>query len=321
MQAELKVASADVNFWTCILVAVFLLSAVIRLELISRNGNYKNRFVFYSATTWWLSWVSWVFLWLIARMYPEAQLGTLPYLSMLLLSDLNTVFHVLTYIGLTRGREFPPIQYLLVGVLLTLSLGGIDASLLLFPGKDAGAILHQQWSATLSVIAPVLIGWAFRLRYGTHWVLIVGVVYAFLQPPAYAALFGQSFSIESGAAILSILSMMKIIYAFSVIYFLGRVPTSSESLIQLPTAAPDEKAKDSVLNVLAPLLLITGISTVAAVVYYRRLNIAWTVFGLISGHIMLLGGLLAALGAIGKRLELKKETIPESQTTGDTTVT
>lgn len=319
----LKIAAADVNLWTCILVSVFVLIAAIRLETICRNENYKNRFVFYSAITWWLSWVSWVFLWLLIRLHPEAEPITSPYayVSILLLSDLNTVLYILTYIGLTRGREFPPIQYLLVGLLLMLSVGAIDAALLLFPGKSAGVILHRQWSATLSVVSPVLMGWAFRLRYGTYWVLIVGVVYAFLQPPAYESVFGKSIEIESGTAVLSILSMLKIVYSFSVIYFLGRMPSSSESLIQLSVGASDSNIQDSVLSILTFLLLIAGISTVVGVVYYRNLNIAWKVFGLVSAYIILLGGLLTTLGSIGKKLRLKKEPTLDEKAASDITNT
>lgn len=207
MQSQLKLASAQVNFWTCLVIIFCLLITVIRLE--KTHGNNDYRFLYHSMLTWLMGWVLWAILWGVASTL-RFQPGDRWSILVSLLSDLNTVCFILTYIGITRGQEFFPTQYLLYGLLLIVAVGGIDILLLRFPegqgGSNVGPILQERWSLALSMLSPVLLGWAFRLRYATIWVLVAGVAYAFLQPPAYQALFSDSFEPEVGAAILSILS-------------------------------------------------------------------------------------------------------------------
>lgn len=303
--------AAYVNSLTAFVIAVFLLLALIRLESKYR-GNY--RFVFYSIFTWWLGWLSWVVLWymeskrdaIIDFGIPVSALSIL----LLLLSDLNTTFDILTYFGLTRGRSFPLTQYWLVGLLLVLSVTGIDVVLGLFPGGNIGQTLQIRWSMALSMFSPVLIGWAFRLRYGSFWVLITGIIYAFLQPPAYEALFGRLFldKDEYGAAILWVLSLLKVVYAVSVLVFVGRMPPSYKSLVRLRGTISGRKIQDSWWPLLPRLLAVTGLATVIGVALYLGLNIALSITAILTafviGLIIWLNG-IKALGNlfISKRAE------------------
>jgi len=317
VQSQLKLAAAQVNFWTCLVIIICLLITVIRLERTHRNSEY--RFLYYSMLTWLMGWIIWAILWGVASTF-QFQPGDRWSILVSLLSDLNTVCFILTYIGITRGQEFFPTQYLLYGLLLIVAVGGIDIALLRFPegkgGLNVGPILQERWSLALSMLSPILLGWAFRLRYATIWVLVAGVAYAFLQPPAYQALFSESFEPEVGAAILSILSMLKVGYAFSVLSYVASTPSSAKSLVQSPIKLIKDQMQDPTWQFVRFGLLIVGCTVVILTVRFRDLQVAWSAFASIVVYVLTIGGLVKAVEAIGKIVSRKDQTDANTKTTG-----
>jgi hypothetical protein len=120
-------------------------------------------------------------------------------------------------------------------------------------------------------VSPVLVGWAFKLRYRTNLVLIAGLTYAASQPLAYATLFGKVFTDERGDAILSALAILKLGWAAAATYYSGVAPLSTETLIRLPTHRLREKPASSWRIIL---LGIIAVGAIAIAIVMKSKNMA-----------------------------------------------
>lgn len=161
-----------------------------------RSSQYPHKLAFRwrAYRCWWASWVSWVvawglILWRAAAQDTNGSQQVVPGfdVSILILDNLNTFFLILMYFVVTRGNEFDRRALLKSAIQLTLPFAiGLTVMYSTFSFPIAYEI-HRAYALAASVFVPILVGWAFNLRFGTRVVLIVGFVYGFVQPVVYKA--------------------------------------------------------------------------------------------------------------------------------------
>jgi hypothetical protein len=224
-----------------------------------------------------------------------------------LVSDLNTAFMVLFYFGLTRGNSLKLVTYFVNGLGLVgiLAVGGLSLSF--FPQLPGGLAqsLYGHWSLCLSMVAPVLVGWGFRLRYGTSQVLIVGFIYALAQPVAYQAMvpgLEQPMPQALGEAALTLLALLKVVFGFVVVYQGGFLPANCAPLVE--DIAPQRDLKvDSFLRKLAWGLLLAGcLAVITAGAFIERQTFRGMQLASLVVWVSLIAGLLNIIGFLLRRL-------------------
>jgi hypothetical protein len=172
------------NFVACCITSIVTVVLLYRLHM---DSHAHFRFVFRSFVCWSAAWAVWCVLWGIRSF---VELETYGKIILLCLSDVNTIFVILFYRGLTRGKKYGIAQYALEGVLLAIvvSCAVLAFYALGWRSVDIGFSLHEKWSVALGMCSPVIVGWALHLRYNTMLPLAVGFTYALAQPAAHEAL-------------------------------------------------------------------------------------------------------------------------------------
>jgi hypothetical protein len=246
----------QINLGACLITVLFGFVALSRLQRLCRDDY---RFIFRSYLCWLSAWIVWVALWTCLITVPNS-------IAVPLLGDLNSALMILFYYGLTRGKELDLAEYLTSAVVLIGVLAVMGFALLFFlPALGLGMPLHERWSLVLSIFTTVLIGWGVRSRYGTPWVLIVGLVYGLAQAPTYEALFPQAsvrVTEDLKQVVLTSLALLKLVLAFAVMYPLGSLPNSAESLVKPPLTKYAIANRDKLWPMLPIAMLILGILTV-----------------------------------------------------------
>lgn len=226
------------------------------------------RFVFRAFCSWSLSWAVWCLLWGILFFNPQPSAGSK--VLLLCLSDANTIFVILFYLGLTRGKKYGLGQYGADGFLFALVVAlGIVAFYLLGQNATTGAALHEKWSLALGMCSPVFVGWAIRLRYDTTIPLVIGFTYALTQPAAYEAIFGTGLSPEVALGLLASLSFLKILWACSVAAYLGVRPLSAENLVRRPKGHLNPLNSSQWWKTVVAAQLIIGVLAVVLVLWLK----------------------------------------------------
>jgi hypothetical protein len=245
---ETTIFAAATNLSLCVAVSGYgiywWLKPPPKRELAFRDLAYK---------CWWLSWIVWVFAWSIILLKVRRSGLTLSLrydVPTLACDNLNSVFLLLTYFAITRGTEYTPQRAMRDGILLCISIVAACLPLyLLFYGLHFPVFayrLHAMWSLSLAVLTPVLVGWAFQLRFNTRIVLLVGLAYGFIQPAVYATALpvGPTTNQEGFDAFLAairpvidmLLALLKVAWAIVCTRVLSVAYAPHESLI-------DQKAK------------------------------------------------------------------------------
>lgn len=283
--------AAQLNLAAVAIVLGFSFATLYRLD---KSLPKEGRFLIHSYLCWVGAWSVWAVLWALeARqpaILPEASLKT----TLLILSDVNTAFILLFYFGLTRGDDIKPTGYLILGLALAFAIATVD-SMLIGVGGPLGRELHGRWAMALSMGAPILVGWACRLRYGGSLVLIVGVIYAVLQPPAQLVVLGDSskqtlIAPEIAVSFLTILAMLKIIFGTAVVATVGHLPTTYGSLV---TASSHRTAPiDNWWPALPWLLCTAGLIVVGVLAYWFSPEVFGPWFGRLATGLGVLGTLL-----------------------------
>src|SRR5262249_41739201 len=86
----------QLNLGAAVIVTLFSVVVLGRIERRTRIGDPDHRFLFHSFFCWWLAWLTWaIFWWFIASGIQSNWID-------FILSDLNTGLLILFYVGLTR---------------------------------------------------------------------------------------------------------------------------------------------------------------------------------------------------------------------------
>lgn len=310
----------EINFLVCVVVLLASLATLWRLTQCRAVYN----FVFRATVCWALAWAAWVWLWSIIWQHgkPEGNLHTLT----LVLSDANTVLQLMFCVGLLQGSRFKGREYTAFAVMMIAFVVAADLFILFFPGTyteyteclsvalpafppssvickplqhRAAGILHERWSLAIGMFASLVLGWGFKVRYGTLKVLIIGFVYAIMQPPTYEALFGGLNGTESALVILALLAALKVVFAWSVIYYLGIQPTDGKNLIHIAEEKPDAKKHDGWWPLFPKVFVGIGLSVVGIEVWrISSIGYLQTPRGIAGAIIGLTLGAAAFLGAV-----------------------
>jgi hypothetical protein len=234
----------ELNLLVCVVVFLASLATLWRLTQ-CRKTAYD--FVFRATVCWTLAWAVWIGLWALIWLQGVPQ-GNWHSLS-LGLSDANTVLQLLFCVGLIQGSRFKGKEYAVFAVLMLAFVVTADFFIHFFPskslqGNSVAGILQERWSLAIGMFASLVLGWGFKVRYGTLKVLIIGFVYAIMQPPAYEALFGELKGTDSALVILALLAALKVVFAWSVIYYLGIQPRDGKNLIHIEEEKPNAEKHD-----------------------------------------------------------------------------
>lgn len=175
---------------------------------------------------WWGSWLMWVLLWTIQLLKPTYFVNeTFSEIVTLILDNLNTVFIIMMYMVLTRGQEYANREYKydLIHILLffIVSVFVLYGSLTIINQIDLAIILHKTWSLSLGTITPMLLGWAYKLRFKTNRIFLLSLIYGFMQPLLYMVTLPEGYSLPGVEYLLNFklfiqgfMASMKILLAF-----------------------------------------------------------------------------------------------------------
>jgi hypothetical protein len=299
----INVSTALLNLGAA-LTAVFFLAWGLGQLARRYPAGHDYRFLFRALATWWLSWLTWIVLWTyLTCTYLANPNATTSITIVTLLGDINTVLALLTYVFLTRGREFDTLHAVIIGVQALIVVGFIDLGFWGFGHmlKSSAAVddLQARWSLALAVIGPLIFGWACSLRFGVSWPFVVGVIYSALQPFAYHALLlprgtGQD---QLVIATLAILALLKIAYATSGFACFGMTPRNAENLVRPLARQPD--VEPSWNPAWAFVLALGGCCIVWGLAKLSHLDAVEKVGMYLAGFVTSLGGLLEGVDRIG----------------------
>lgn len=170
---------------------VFLFSLVFRFLLSRSCGKRSLRYVSWAFNCWTVSWVFWIVLYgymLYDAMNPGTSPGT-THVIVEILSNLNSATLFLAYYALTRGEALKLPLFRNICLLLPLFVLAFDLSVFFLGSTLTNSIRPDiflyPWSVSAAMFAPFVLGRAFRHRYGTFSVWVLGCTYAVLQPFAY----------------------------------------------------------------------------------------------------------------------------------------
>lgn len=292
------------NLGICIVIALlgtgFLLSLLGNPEKSDQeNSKRENSFVFKAFACWVLSWWMWVVLWAFAVFFK----GIPSEVTILSLSDCNTILLVLFYLGLTRGNTYELARYVIHGVMLFAIFIVIVLGLYFLGGDiSTGRELHIKWSLALSMFSPLLVGWAIKLRYDTDWGLITGLTYAVSQPVAYEAIFGKALSDDKANAVLIVLALLKVMWTTTITYYIGFKPVTSDTLI-LPHR---ESSADSGLSrgwkILLLIQLIAGVVVTWLIAQHYQITILQGAVALLISGVFVFVGLITSIKTLASEL-------------------
>lgn len=200
-----------------------------------RNRGHR-RFVFRATVVWTFGLLAWLVFWIlyeteVFRWGEESRFG-------MLLSDVNTAAGFLFYVIITRGKRNRIWDHIRDALPL-LTLPAVATLSILIYDLTAQANVHTGLSLAYSMITPVLVGWAIRLRFMVVLPLALSCLYAILQPPAYGALFSKASGTTLAQSVALIgLAVTKVIWGSVVFYALARKVTNSDSLV---TSVPESR--------------------------------------------------------------------------------
>lgn len=203
------------------------------MYILDQKWQNEYRFLYRAFTCWWLSWLAWAATWLVIPLFESHPLAAI---ITFLLSDLNAVFLVLVYFYLTRGNEFQIKDALHRASSILLALGlGFWALHSYIPDPDLAKELQESLELCIGVVATMLLGWAFALRFNSTVVLMIGYIYGLLQPIAYMALFHEDKFARSPDPFITaimVLAFLKIAWATVVTWYFMQEPESTENLVK-----------------------------------------------------------------------------------------
>lgn len=138
---------------------------------------------------WILFWTIMAAAWLLVTLGQDQLNSRAASIGVVAMDNLNAIVLIVIYFIITRGNRFQRKEIAWTFSSLALGLGTYIAALyLLFPSEpEIPKRLHEALSLCLGFFSPVVLGWAFNLRFGTSSVLVLGVAYGLFQPLIYAA--------------------------------------------------------------------------------------------------------------------------------------
>ena len=175
--------------------------------------------------------------------YEYAEPNALDVLK-LALDNINSIFLVVTYLSITRGKNYSYNTGFSQGGMIFLSLLAIYSTLYgLFHFISPFRLpfeFHRTWTLCFTSVAPILVGWGFRLRFRVQLPLAVGFVYGFIKPIAYATqISSSSFLVDDGEylrrmepTITLLLAFLKILWAVVCVRVLYSAHGGSENIVE-----------------------------------------------------------------------------------------
>lgn len=214
--------------------------------LFKRQTDVELEYRYRAYRYWWCSWLAWVIVWLLLTTKQSRDGGADAYsleldIPVLIFDNLNSIFLIIVYFILTRGRDLTARQARVQTVKITLSLAITYGSLyLVFQQQPHFAYeVHRTCSLCVAVFTPILVGWAFNLRFKTSLVLMVGCLYGFTQPIVYATqlrTFQQSefkqMLDDVSPIVAMVMGLLKVMWAIACTKVLSSGRASSKNLIR-----------------------------------------------------------------------------------------
>jgi len=250
---------------------------------------------------WWAAWLVWVVAWALILIVGAAHKTESIHwkILILILDNLNSIFMIIVYIAITRGDAFGPRQIRLALGWILGTLGACTAPLYLLSslfGLTFAYEVHSTWGLCLSVVSPILVGWAIHLRFRTVSVLAVGFVYGFIQPIVYAAeLQAASPAIAHVVnglrpAIAMTLGGLKVTFAIVFTQVLALGVAEGASLVEDKAVEKFKIFKGSSNRLIGHTLMLLIIYTILLIVMFMYYAASLTEFAVALG---IVGGLIS----------------------------
>lgn len=209
--------------------AALVIGGIISCIFSYKENQGDRRFVFRATVIWTFGLAAWFALWIFYRT-GVLQWGRESTFAMLL-SDVNTAAGFLFYVIIIRGRRNRITDHIRDALPLLTLPGIATLSILAYDWWNPNQRVHTGLSLAYSMITPILVGWAIRLRFIVVLPLALSCLYAILQPPSYGALFSEHPNAVSQETILMILAITKIVWGNVVFYALAREVTDTSSIV------------------------------------------------------------------------------------------
>ncbi|WP_145067970.1 hypothetical protein [Engelhardtia mirabilis] len=170
------------------------------------------------------------------------------------LDNLNAITLVVIYFVVTRGNQFRLRRAVYTWLLLSsIVVGYLGVVYSVFRLNPAVAFrLHESFSLCLGFLSPIVLGWAFYLRFGTSAILVIGVAYGLAQPFVYSseisayAAAGDAMAISSyRPAIAMVLALLKVVWGVAVLAVLFGWPVKGRTTANLVTPLPVHPIEDN----------------------------------------------------------------------------
>jgi len=182
--------------------------------------------------------------------------------------------------------------------------------------SDFAIILHNTFSLSLGIIAPILLGWAYNLRFNTKIIFYIGIAYGLMQPLVYVVNLniqnGSGFDVlkDYKPVIDAILAFLKIALAVTSIKILYSDQAFVKSLIHPVINRKSEFSSgwNSELKIFTSFLflLLFGMIVYLIAIYIDMKKIDPSFMGAMSS-VLSIGGLFYTIGfQIIERMRHKK---------------
>lgn len=271
---------------------------------------------------WWCSWAAWTVVWYLLyrkSTYPN-QNDFIPSLDIpvLIFDNLNSIFLLVVYIVITRGREVTARQAGTLVVCIILSIGILYGSVYFifnyfYVVPKFAYEIHRSFSMCIAVFTPILVGWAFNLRFKTSVVLVIGCLYGLIQPVIYATELNtfqqseyQEFQIGLAnikPAVAMITGLLKVAWVIIFTRVLENAKASSENLILTEKTNISHIWKGGSFSVRLHSIVLIAVYIVLLSALTQNYNAFITTFGAAFAFVMTIIGLWQFIWWVWKTTE------------------
>lgn len=251
----------------------------------TRSNDLGIEFRYRAYAYWWWSWLVWVIAWYLLLhkqlFFTESKDKFIPFIdiSILVFDNLNSIFLIIVYFIITRGQDLNARQAKILTLQITLSLASIySVFYLTFQSiPELAYEIHRTCSMCIAVFTPILVGWAFYLRFKTPLVLMIGCMYGFSQPIIYATQLSTFQRDEFkewlnyiAPIIAMIIGFLKVIWAIVFTKVLSSFHSSTKNLIAVNNSNPSNFWRDWSLSVGIHATVLLGVYCILTIFLLLR---------------------------------------------------
>lgn len=242
---------------------------------------------------WTFCWIVWFVTW-VANSWVAKSTDYVSKKSLIswISIDLDSMLRIILYLTLVRASEFTTRHAIKLGIIMITFIATGYVLIYNIFTFDLAYKLHESFALCLGVVSPVLVGWAFRLRFGSYLPMIAGFIYGFAQPAAFAAAFHGHDNPKDAAALGGVLvffAIMKVFWATIITGFFFTRPGTERSLVEIPNLANETTLIKQIPPYFLLLPIFLSVAILSGYLYLRpdSLGMLGSIAGIISIYIVI----------------------------------